>query len=288
MNNRCYFCHINSFEKLLDKSKISEQKKNKAIHEFLGFLSKIPENITSPEIAKGTNAIICDILNNSDPYKPIKEIDNNFALSKINEFKEIIDNSENKFETALRLSIAGNIMDSISSPNADISKTIAHVLNSELAINHSNKLEAEIQKAKTILYLGDNAGEIVLDKLFIETINHDNIYFAVRGAPVINDATIEDAELVKMSEVAKVISNGDSSSSTLLNYVSDEFLDIYNKADVIISKGMGNLEGLLNNGNKKIFFLLMVKCTPIGESINAKKGDFVVLQNKSNFDIKNF
>ena len=280
MNNRCYFCHISSFEKLLDKSKISEQKKNIAIHDFLGFLSKTPENITSPEIAKGTNAIICDILNNEDPYKPIKELDNNYALSKLNEFKEIIDNSENKFETALRLSIAGNIMDSISSPNADIPKTFDYVLNSELTINHSKKLEAEIQKAKTILYLGDNAGEIVLDKLFIETINHNNIYFAVRGAPVINDATIEDAELVKMSEVAKVISNGDSSSSTLLNYVSDEFMDIYNKADVIISKGMGNLEGLLNNGNNKIFFLLMVKCTPIGESISAKKGDFVVLQNE--------
>ena len=279
MHNRCYFCHINSFEKLLDNSNISEQKKSIATQKLLRSLAQTGKNTIGPEIAKITNAIMCKILNDADPYKKIKEQNNKFALSKLPEFKEIIENSKNRFETAMRLAIAGNIMDSISSPDSSIPETFDYVLKSEFAINHSKKLETEIQKAKTILYLGDNAGEIVLDKLFIETINHNNLYFAVRGAPVINDATIEDAKLVEMSNVAKVISNGDSAPSTLLDCVSIEFLEIYNQADVIISKGMGNLEGLLHNGNKKIFFLLMVKCTPIAELINTKKGDFVVLQN---------
>ncbi len=280
MHNRCYFCHINSFEKLLNESGISEKGKNKAIHEFLAYLSKTNENITAPEIAKATNETICKVLNNPDPYKKAKERDNKFALSKLSEFKEIIEKSDNKFETAMRLAIAGNIMDSMASPNSDIPETFNYVLNSKFAIDHSKKLENQINKAKTILYLGDNAGEIVLDKLFIETINHPNLYFAVRGNPVINDATMEDANLVEMHKVTKkVISNGDNAPSTILKNVSDEFLEIYNKADVIISKGMGNFEGLLRNGNKKIFFLFMVKCDVIGEIINVKKKNFVVLQN---------
>ena len=91
---------------------------------------------------------------------------------------------------------------------------------------------------------------------------------------------MEDAELVEMQKVARVISNGYDAPSTILHKVSDKFLEIYNKADVIISKGMGNLEGLLHNKNNKIFFLLMVKCNPIGELINVEKNNFVVLQNK--------
>ncbi len=279
MNNKCYFCHLTSFEKLLNENKVPEDKKNDAIREFLSYLSSIEKEVTAPEVAKVTNASIRKVLNNPDPYKKAKERNNKFVLSKVDYFEEIIRKSENKFETAMRLAIAGNIMDSIGSPGADISGTINYVLESDFAINDSEKLKTEIEKAKTVLYLGDNAGEIVLDKLFIRTINHKNLYFAVRGNPVINDATIEDAELVKMHEVAKVISNGDDAPSTLLADVSKEFLEIYNKADVIISKGMGNLEGLLHNGNKKIFFLLMVKCDAIGELINVKKKNFVVLQN---------
>jgi uncharacterized protein with ATP-grasp and redox domains len=134
--------------------------------------------------------------------------------------------------------------------------------------------------AKNILYLGDNAGEIVMDKLFLETIKHQNVYYAVRGMPVINDVTIEDAKYVGIDKFAKIISNGYDSPSTILDKCSEEFINIYNKADLIISKGQGNLEGLINVKNEKIFFLLMVKCGVIGDELGVKKGDFVVYNNK--------
>ena len=280
MNYRCHFCQIRSFEKLLADHNIEEEKIDAVVQEFLSYLGSIPKETIAPEVARETNVMIRKVLNNSDPYKKVKHTTNEYLFNKYDELKQIIESSENKFQTALRLSIAGNIIDSVGSPNFDINKTINFVLNSDFAINHSKKFENEIRKAKTVLYLGDNAGEIVLDKLFIETIGHENLFFAVRGAPVINDATMEDAEFVGMKNVAKVITNGYDAPSTLLTKVSAQFLEIYEKADVIISKGMGNLEGLLHNGNKKIFFLLMVKCDPIGELIGVKKKNFVVMQNK--------
>jgi uncharacterized protein with ATP-grasp and redox domains len=157
--------------------------------------------------------------------------------------------------------------------------TIEKVLKSDFAINHSFELKEALSTAKKVLYLGDNAGEIVLDKLFIETIMHPNLHFAVRGAPVINDVTLDDARYVGMDRVADVIQNGYDAPSTILDKCSNEFQKQFYDADVIISKGQGNLEGLLNKTDKQIFFLLMVKCDVIAEALSVKKGDFVVMKN---------
>jgi hypothetical protein len=158
----------------------------------------------------------------------------------------------------------------------DVHKTITKVLSSDFAIDHSIILKQRIKEAKRILYLGDNAGEIVFDKLFIETIMHPDLVFAVKDAPVLNDVTIQDAKEVGMYEVADVISNGYDASSTLLEKCSKEFLDVYRSADLIISKGQGNLEGLIDEKDPRIFFLFMVKCDVIAERVGVEKGSFVV------------
>ena len=174
------------------------------------------------------------------------------------------------------MAIAGNIIDFGPTDKFDVSGTIKRVLKSDFAIDHSQQLKVEIEKANTILYLGDNCGEIVLDKLFLETINHPNVFFAVRNKPVLNDVTEKEALEVGIDKVAKIISNGDDTPSTLLHRVSEEFRDIYNTADLIISKGMGNYEGLMYETNPRLFFLLMIKCQVIGNNIGAQKGDFIV------------
>ena len=146
---------------------------------------------------------------------------------------------------------------------------------------YSEQLRQEIKNAETILYLGDNAGEIVMDKLFLETVNHPNVWFAVREQPVLNDVTRREAEDVGIGKFARIISNGDDAPSTLLHRVSNEFRQVYEQADLIISKGMGNYEGLMFGADPRLFFLLMVKCDVIGRKIGALKGDFVVKNNSS-------
>jgi hypothetical protein len=228
--------------------------------------------------ARELYAHLREISGNVDLYRDIKKSSNDLVLGLYLEMKKLIIQSEDPFETALRLAIAGNIIDYAINEPFDLMTTVDRVLKSDFSINHSNQLRHEIQKAQTILYLGDNCGEIVFDKLFIETLAHPNIYYAVRDAPVINDATLEDAYSVGMDQVAQVISNGYDAPSTLIAHCSAEFMEVYDRADVIISKGQGNLEGLFNCLNPKIFFLLMVKCDVVAERLGVKKGGFVVKQ----------
>lgn len=282
MNYLCKYCLLKSTEKLIKKLDIDDSRKDEIASKLFKHVALETDNKITPEIARGIHNIINKENNDIDLFLEEKKVSNELALSKYDYFQSLIDKSDNPLNTALRLAIAGNIMDFAAVPeffdNSDeyFNDTINKVLNSDFAIDYSKQLFEEIEKAGTILYLGDNAGEIVLDKLFLKTINHPNIYFAVRGKAVINDATIEDAENINIAEHAKLITNGYDAPSTIIDKCSKEFHDIYEKADLIISKGQGNLEGLLNTNDNRIFFLLMIKCSVIGDHLNVKKGDFVV------------
>ena len=144
------------------------------------------------------------------------------------------------------------------------------------AVDHSAKLREELKKAGKVLYIGDNAGEIVFDKLFIREIAHHDLTYSVRGAPVINDATMEDAEYTGLTSMVKVISSEYDAPSTILEKSGEEFRTHFEKADVIISKGQGNLEGLIGESDPRIFFLLMVKCEVMAEFMNTETGSYVV------------
>lgn len=279
MNYQCVFCQFRMFENLLENQPVSDDEKEMLVKDFIQYLASSSNNKTAPQVARDLHANIRDILQNPDPYYQHKKEHNRFMLDKYELLKQKISKAADPFETALRIAISGNIIDYGPAQDFDINKTIEHVLSADFAIDHSKKLKAAIDKAKTVLYLGDNAGEIVADKLFIETIAHPNLHFAVRGGPIINDITTDDAELVKMHEVAHVIDNGYDAPSTILEKTSPAFNKLFNEADVVISKGQGNLEGLLGTKKENLFFLLMVKCDLIGALIGTKKGDFVVTEN---------
>ena len=279
MDHRCYTCLVKSFDKLLESHPFPEETKEAHMKDFLRFLGADNGNMLPADVSRRNHQKIREMLQNDDPYREIKIQSNNGLLAQYGHWKEKVSQSDNPFETALRLAIGGNIIDYAANPEFDVDETVEKVLNSDFAINHSQLLREELENAETVLYLGDNAGEIVMDKLFLETLNHPGVVYAVRGRPVINDVTLEDAKSVGIDQHARVISNGADAPSTLLHLVSDEFLDVYRQADVIISKGQGNLEGLLGNREKSIFYLLMVKCPLIGDKLGVQKGDFVVANN---------
>ncbi|NOR74383.1 MAG: DUF89 family protein [Draconibacterium sp.] len=258
MNYECLLCQINGLGKRMDKFEIAIEKRNPLVSQLVKNISNIDlENSYSPEITRDILNSLKDVSEIDDPYFKEKNDSNKEMLDRYCEFQERVQDSEDKFDTALRLAIAGNIIDFGPTDKFDVSGTIERVFNSNLEIDHSQQLKAEIEKAKTILYLGDNCGEVVLDKLFLETINHPNVYFAVRNKPILNDVTKKEALQVGIDKVAKLISNGDDAPSTLLHRVSSDFLEIYNSADLIISKGMGNYEGLMDETDSRLFFLLM-------------------------------
>lgn len=285
MDDRCKTCFTNNYDRLLKKNPLTGCKSL----EFCAFFSRLmdkSENIATAAIQRELQHKLRELTSVVDPYYKEKQQSNHIALKLYGEWKPKVLVSSDPFNLALRLAIAGNIMDYGASQVFDVNKTIKKVLNTDFAIDHSNLLKQRIKGAKHILYLGDNAGEIVFDKLFIETIIHPNVVFAVKDAPVLNDVTFQDAEEVGLYDVADVISNGYDASSTLLEKCSKEFLDVYNSADLIISKGQGNLEGLIDEKDPRIFFLFMVKCDVIAERVGVEKGSFVVINQIDELSLK--
>lgn len=272
----CIPCMLNGLLGLFKRGLIEEKYHEPIIREVLKYYSNVDYSEQPLLTNKNLHKLVREISKNPDPYKKLKDKYNNEALNFYEKYKKQVMQSENPFDMALRLAIAGNIIDFGPGHQFDVEKTIKKVLKSDFAINDSKELYENIKKAKSIVYLADNTGEIVFDKLFLEVINRPDITFVVRESPILNDATLEDVKLLGIDNIVNVITNGDCAPGTLLESVSEEFLEKYNKADLIISKGQGNFEGLGEVKDKNIFFLLMIKCQIIAEGLGIEKGDYII------------
>ena len=249
----------------------------KILRHVITELENIDWTGTPPEMAQIVHQIVKEECNVNDPYINIKKEYNDIALSLYPKLKGIINKSKKPLLTAVRLAIAGNVIDFGANSQFDLKETISNVLEKEFALNDSDKLLEILRRSKSLLYLADNSGEIVIDKLLIETIlskyEIDKIIFGVKGAPIINDAMLKDAEYVGIDDLPEVelIKIGIGLPDTGLERNSAEFLNLLNSSDIVISKGQGNYEAL--SKHRDIFFLLMAKCPVIADDLGVKIGD---------------
>ena len=275
INEKCLPCLINQVIKVANITNCSNR--DDLYHQVFEQLSKIDFNKSNPEIIGMIFELVKKHLNNEDPYQEIRQYYNNLFLQSYDDFDKKI----NSFKTAIKYAIIGNIIDFSPINNQEITKIddwFDNIDNLSLTIDHVDKLINDIKKAKIILYLGDNCGEICLDKLLLKGIKQLNpslkIYFGVRGKPVVNDSIESDAYEVGIDEYASIISNGDNSLGTILSRTSAQFNQIYQNCDFVIAKGQANFESL-SEENKKIYFLLMVKCGVIAKYINVPEKSLV-------------
>ncbi len=283
MRHECYFCHIKSAENLINKFKPDQETANSFLLDMQHLVIQ-HWNHSNPHLAASVHRLLKSKMNIRDLYANEKEEANRSILNCYTHWENLVNANDNPLHMAAKLAVIGNIIDyGAHSVPDDLSSEISSLVNKEFAIDDSGKLFEEIRKAKSILYLGDNTGEIVFDRLFIETMNHPNVTFAVKDAPVLNDATLYDAQKVGITDLCRVVSNGYDAPSTLPDKCSDEFLEIYRHADLIISKGQGNFEGLMEEKDSRLFFMLMAKCNPIAELLHVRKNDLVITQNKQGF-----
>lgn len=281
MRRECYYCHTKTVDKILSSQK-PPLSKAEAFRTNVENYIQHNWSLPNPVIATHIHRMGREQLDNNDLYRKEKRDANKLLLGNYNYWKNKVSKSKNPFHTAAKLAVIGNIIDYGAHTVPDkIEEFVEKMLLESLSVDNSSELEKTVAKAESILYLGDNAGEIVFDKLFIETMNHPNVTFAVRNEAVINDVTRNEARQVEMTKLCKVISNGYDAPSTLLKYCSPNFLNHYNNADLIISKGQGNFEGLIDEKREDIFFLLMAKCQPIAEMLNIEKGSMLIRQNKN-------
>lgn len=278
MRHECFFCFTKAAEGLIKKFDPPQEDAQNFVYDVIDLLHESRNNL-SPVAATQFHRDAKRYLGSNDLYAAEKRYANELLLGQYNHYKEMVNGSKDPFHMAAKLAVAANIIDyGAHTVPDDIEAHLNEIVSSPFAIDLSNELREKIELADSILYLGDNAGEIVFDKLLLETIDHPNVTFAVRGEPVLNDITLEDARKVGVDELCRVISNGFDAPSTILSECSDEFMEVYNSVDLIISKGQGNFEGLMNEKNSKIFFMLMAKCDPIAEKIGVVEGDLVITQ----------
>jgi len=155
-----------------------------------------------------------------------------------------------------------------------VHEAIDHALEAPLEADLAGFAET-ISSAKDILYLADNAGEIVFDRLLIEQMPLKKVTLAVKGAPIINDATMKDAEATGLTELVEVIDNGSDAPGTILEDCSEAFRQRFDEADMVIAKGQGNYE-TLSEADKDIFFVLKAKCSVIARDLGCQVGSLIL------------
>ncbi len=237
-------------------------------------LHQISLDSTPPETGRLIYRMVREITGNNDPYRELKLQSTQEALVLYPSLKRIIEESDDSLLTAIRIAIAGNVIDFGVSATFDIEIAIKEALESDFAICDYSAFKDKLVEAENILYVGDNAGETVFDRLLIEQMNKP-VTYAVRENPVINDATIEDAVQAGIDKVATIVSSGTDAPGAVLNTCSPEFREMLDQSTFIIAKGQGNYEGL-SNEDYLMFFLLKAKCQIIANDLGVTKGDIVL------------
>lgn len=241
-------------------------------------------SLPPPVMGQRIHRLLRELSGNPDPYREAKQRQNTMAMAMLPELERVIGSSSDPQLTAARLAVAGNIID----------MGVGGELN-ELKVKDSieGALEEPLQgdwegfrktarSAKRILYLADNAGEIAFDRLLVEQLGPERVTVAVRGAPTINDATMEDAVDVGLDRVVKVIDNGSDAPGTILEECSSAFLERFHQADMVIAKGQGNYE-TLSEAPREVFFLFQAKCQVAALHAGFPIGSRVVTKSNSSY-----
>ena len=290
ISTECYPCIFQQLLSIAKLMELDEANKKSFFEKIMQYLMETHGDgiVVQHVIRKATDTIIemTGKPENFDPYSEIKTQSNDIALDFSPLFNTMIKESSQPLETALKISSAGNIIDfgAKNHANLDIKKELGSIDQREFGVYDYKEFHNYLSTAKVLLYLCDNAGEIVLDKIFIKEIKKAfpslEIVCAVREKPIINDAVLKDALDIGLDEVAKVVSSGSIYPGTIFEETSDEFKELFDTSDIIISKGQGNFETLLEEAPEKLFFILRIKCEIMARLSDAQVGDLVLMQGR--------
>lgn len=257
----------------------SDEKKIKEILDKTGEMIKTVSMYNTPaETGMTIYGIVSEVTGVQDPYKAIKKQHIKETKAIYPELEKIVANSDDKLLTAIKIAIAGNVIDLGVNKAFDIVSDVKYILQQDFAIFDYDALKKQLKKTNNILYIGDNVGESVFDKILIKALKKP-VKYAVRSIPIINDVTWEDAIASGLDEVAELIDSGCKSPGIILNQCTPEFLELFNTSDLVISKGQGNFEGL-SDCNRQVFFLLKSKCPIISNHLGVTEGSIILKEHK--------
>jgi uncharacterized protein with ATP-grasp and redox domains len=270
----CYPCFLRQALEAARLAGAGQDQQKAVLERVLDLLKQIEPASTPPEIGDRVHRIVRQEAGDGDPYQAVKQASTRQALSLYPRMKALVAESDNPLDVAVRLSIAGNIIDLGPNLEYDLWATVERVLAQPFAIDDGTAFREALARADRALYLADNAGETVFDRVLIEWLGVP-VTYVVKGGPTLNDATREDALAAGLDQVAEIVSNGTDAPGTILARCSEAFRRLYDEAELVIAKGQANYETLSEEG-PKVFFLLQAKCPVIARDAGVPVGSIVL------------
>ncbi len=280
----CIPCLLAHSLKAMRRAGVPKGSEKELFENALGEAKIMLDGSPAPIAAAAIYRLISEKTGNNDPFRDFKKKSTAMALEILPRLREMVTASDDPFARAIEFSIAGNAIDLVKMEESDLGGIIDLLEKSEsgeFVSEDISALESEIFGADSVFVIGDNAGETVFDRLFLELINGPKVYYGVRGGPVLNDATAKEAEESGIGEIAEIISSESAIPGTVLEKVGEKFRKIFDEADVVIAKGQGNFE-TLDESPRPIYHLFKAKCEPIAERVGCNVGDFIVWKNSPN------
>ncbi|MCF7803156.1 MAG: ARMT1-like domain-containing protein [Candidatus Marinimicrobia bacterium] len=280
----CYPCALSQVLEAARRVNLDTDIQYDLLRKTMEHMLKVSSQTTMPEVGQFIHRMVRDYSDAHDPYHREKTEFNTRLLDLLPSIRRKVQDSNAPLRTAIRYAIAGNVIDFAKADAfIDLDGELERACSNTFAIEDFDHFRERLNSSESLVYLGDNAGEIVMDRLLIETIQsiYDiEITYVVRGAPVLNDATVEDSEQVDMSRIVNVISNGTDAPGTLYNQVSAQVRQLLDSADMIVAKGQGNFESL-SETPLDIFFLFKIKCGAIADRIGAPVQQYILANSES-------
>ncbi|WP_347489104.1 ARMT1-like domain-containing protein [Desulfoscipio sp. XC116] len=275
----CFYCYLKQVVTCMDIADIEEDRQYQILFDLMDEIKKMDRTKTPAENTTEMLLQLYHKIGNDDPYQESKVKSNILARKLYPELKDYLKESPDRLYDALKISVAGNIIDLGINKSYDLDASLKYSLNADFARNNYKRFVEKLNASDSVVIIGDNAGEIVFDKLLVEELIRleKKITYIVKDSPILNDATMDDARQAGMDKIAEVITTGSPYLGMPLSKVSGEVKKLMEKSSLVISKGQANFETLEHEklAKDRIFFLLKIKCACIGEAAGAKLGNIV-------------
>lgn len=280
ITNECVECIVGQIDKATKLLKLETKLSKEIMKEVETRAMKFSFDETPPLVAKDVYEYLALKTGLQDPLKNLKQESIKKAQTYVPLIEKKIEENDDKLFTAIKAAVAGNVIDFATTKEFSLDEEINSIFDTNFSINDYKIFKDELKKTDALIILSDNAGENVFDKILIKTIKilypKLKIYYATRGKAIINDITTLEAKQIGIDNYCEVVSTGVDTPGLEKKRASSEFMKLFEKTPLVLSKGMGNFESLESYKDKKIFFLFKVKCGVVANKIKRNLGEIIL------------
>jgi len=278
----CIECIIGQSKRVADAINANELLREEILFNAIEMSKKFSFDQSPPEVATPLYEKMAEIAGKKDLYDEVKRRSTLKALALVPLLQNKIKDSTSALFTATKIAVAGNVIDLAAEVEFDLDEELEKIFHTEFVINDFPFLKKRLAESSSLLYIADNAGEHIFDKVYIQTIKELypqlDITYMTRGTAIINDVTYEEAQEAGFEALCNLVSSGVNTPGFIYSRANERSQKLFDEADVIITKGMGNYECLSESSRKNLFFLLKIKCNVVARSLNRSLGDIICKQ----------